>query len=528
MKRCLCPLSVVFCLASFAAGAATNLGIPDEQISLGEVEPAVYGRTGFHPPVISPASVAGFSEPSTLCAWTGGRIFSEQPPDFRIGEYCTRLPAGSDEIDWEATRAALEETSGKMGRATWVDSDDPQKRILFTGVGTVEVPWIVRTAAGGVTTNSTFYAIEKSVSARPYRLYATRADEGNQNAYVDLSGKYVKFFGEPSMLYREYGTTGKGDFATSNVVVGLDYDAKTGLLAARYRLDENGKPVGVQGQFVLAYYDTDRKDHQIASIVVEVTLPRVNTLSIGVGQELRPLGGGYDVANLMPLINRGDTAETDDEYGPYLETMSYSQSTASGYKKGQMRVFAIAPTDVTTSGDVGMDMPWKADLYWKTTDPMGTLWTFENDWYLISWPDDTPRVVISDDPSAPGCALDLSNYDAELMNYRYPSYLAVEFDDVLALRRVLLVPVIGVEIGVLRRAAVDLIDVESGARLVFAVFVVLVVREGVEIDVRGIAARDPDRVGLTAIETHGVIGDAIVVFLLLLRIVLRHERRDLR
>ena len=428
MKIRLCPLSVVFCLASFAAGAATSPAIPDEQISLGEVEPAVYGRTGFHPPVISPASVAGFSGPSTLCAWTGGRIFSEQPPDFRIGEYCTRLPAGSDEIDWEATRTALEEVSGKTGRATWVDSDDPQKRILFTGVGTIEVPWVVRTE-GGVATNSLFYVVEKSVSARPYRLYATRVDEGNPNAYVDLSGKYVKFFGEPSMLYREYGTTGKGDFATSNVVVGIEYDAKTGLLAARYRLDENGKPVGVQGQFVLAYYDTDRKDHQIASIVVEVTLPKVNTLSIGVGQELRPLGGGYEVANLMPAINRGDEAEIDDEYGPYLETMTYAQSTASGYKKGQSRVFAIAPTDVTTSGDVGMDMPWKADIFWKTTDPMGTLWTFENDWYLITWPEDTPRVVISDDPSAPGCALDLSNYDAELMNYRYPSYLAVELDD---------------------------------------------------------------------------------------------------
>ena len=422
------PLSIVLSHVFFAV-AAIGQDIPAEQISLGTVEPAVYGRTNFHPPVISPASVAGFSEPSTLCAWTGGRIFSEQPPDFRIGEYCTRLPADADTIDWEATRAALEATSGKTGRVTWVDSDDPLKRILFTGTGTVELPWIIRSGDGGVTTNSSFYAIEKSVSARPYRLYATRVDEGNPNAYVDLSGKYVKFFGEPSMLTREYATTGKGDYATSNIVSGIEYDARTGLLAARYRLDENGKPVGVQGQFVLAYYDTDRKDHQIASIVVEVTLPKVNTLSIGVGQELRPLGGGYEVANLMPAINRGAEAEIDDEFAPYLETMTYGQSTASGYKKGQSRVFAIAPTDVTTSGAVGMDMPWKADLYWKTTDPMGTLWTFENDWYLIRWPEDTPRVVISDDPFAPGCALDLSNYDAELMNYRYPSYLAVEFDD---------------------------------------------------------------------------------------------------
>ena len=90
------------------------------------------------------------------------------------------------------------------------------------------------------------------------------------------------------------------------------------------------------------------------------------------------------------------------------------------------------------------------------------------------------------------------------------------------------VPVVGVEVGHLRGAAVDLVDAEARARLVVAVLVVVVVGVDVEVDVGRAAAGDPHRVRRAALEGHGVVQRAVVVELLFIGVVLVDQRRRLR
>ena len=83
-------------------------------------------------------------------------------------------------------------------------------------------------------------------------------------------------------------------------------------------------------------------------------------------------------------------------------------------------LFPASGRDKTTSGTLNMAMPWKADIYWKTSDPMGVMWTFENDHYLVSWPDDTYRLVIADNPAKPGLKWAIpTNYTAKVLGYKY-------------------------------------------------------------------------------------------------------------
>ena len=192
-------------------------------------------------------------------------------------------------------------------------------------------------------------------------------------------------------------------------------------------MDENTGAVRCpQGQFVLAYYDTETKDHMVAHVVVEVCPPTVNTLYAGVGDALAPAGGGYGASDLYAVVVAGLTREANDPYSPYLE----QYKAADGEEvtdPNHGKVFAIAPTDVTTSS-AGLAMPWKADIYWQTPDPMKTRWTFEHDWYLVSWPQAPVRVVVAPSDATPGCPFIVpTNYQVSTM-FRMPESVSVAVD----------------------------------------------------------------------------------------------------
>ena len=421
--RTVIPRMAALALAAFAMAAAfaAETETPDDRLALGDVLLTEYGKTSLpRKTTVYPVSTAGFSAAEakpgvewSLSAWTVGRTISEQPSDFRIGESCSTLPEG--EIDWDATKKMNKDL---IGRAIIFDDNttNDARRIIFTQTGSVKINWYMKEAP--TTPVTVTYKIDRSVNTRPYRLYATRADESSTSAYIDLSGKYVNFFGDAKLV-----RTNTVDAAG----YGIEYDGRSGLLTYRYKVSD-GKSNCPQGQFVLAYYDTATKDHMVARIVVEVTPPRVNTLSAQVGEELRPLGGGFGIAGLSPAVNSGTKVDPDDPYSPYVETYEMPQSTATGDEKGQMKLYAIAPTDVSTS-KLGMDMPWKIDVYWRSPDPMGTLWTFEDDWYLVTWPEGAPKVVTSGDIANPGYPLVLpSVYSASVLNYRRPLHLNVSYD----------------------------------------------------------------------------------------------------
>ena len=429
-----CLVALLTAHRAVAAGPVT----PESDLTLGEMPIPVYGVQGRAPKdTVYPVSDAGSVDPLpalatganwALEAWTVGRTLGEQPDDFRIGETCTALPqVQGKSIDWARTYATNSVSTNEYGFIFNLDATNESERVIFTRSGPSKIVWIMSDGEPVPVD----YQIGRSVSSRPYRLYATRADEGNLVAYVNLSGKYVRFFGDSTLIapVTNLPVTVEGGGTNGFAACGLDYNAQSGLLTYRYHVNEKtGAVMGTQGQFVLAYYDTESKDHMIAHIVVEVTLPRVNTLTAHVGEELRPLGGGFNIVGLSPAVNSGNKVDADDPCSPYLETYETPKSTATGDEKGQLKLYALAPTDVSTS-KLGMDMPWKIDVYWRSPDPMGTLWTFEDDWYLVTWPESAPQVVTSGDAANPGYPLILpAAYSASVLNYRTPLHMNVSYD----------------------------------------------------------------------------------------------------
>ena len=366
-----------------------------------------------------------------LAGYSIGRALSEQTPDYDIGQFCTDYGGRSaDKVDWQKTLTWIRTNDlVRAGSLAIVDSDKtgPDRRILFTAGGAVSIMWHYLDG----TAETRAYNIASLTSKRPYRLYATRVDEPNDAAYVSLAGKFVNFFGPSNLLESVCTNIVRVDAETvqSNVLRRFDFDASgSKRLTYRYTVDKDKdgrESISCpQGQFVLAYYDTESKENMIATIVVEIVLPAVHTVDATVGSELRPSGGGFDIEGLVATVAAGHTTSPDDPYAPYVEQFQAPVGQELG-NRWHGRVYAIAPTDASTS-DRDMPMPWKVDIYWRAPDPMGTLWTFENDWYNITWPKDVLRTVVSGDASAPGtCMLVPTNYSAQVMNFREPVSLAV-------------------------------------------------------------------------------------------------------
>ncbi|MBQ2630079.1 MAG: hypothetical protein IJG13_10420 [Kiritimatiellae bacterium] len=287
MKRCFStfqPFNFSTAAFAFALCATANAAEPaDTQLTLGEVDLPVYihtvgGDSRFvQPTVVYPIStVRAPTSPDEavtsisakdrsmrweLAAWTVGRTLSEQPPDAKLGDFCTDTIFDPKDIDWAATFAS-NATAVAEGRIVFdVGASNECERVIFTASGATDLTWV--TVSGE--SDSRTYTIGSSSSARPYRLFATRVDEANNAAFIDLSGKFVKFFGDKSLLTSVYRANGQG---TSNVVYGIDYDSSNSkLLTVRYNVDEQTGAINCpQGQFVLAYYDTETKDRLFCKI----------------------------------------------------------------------------------------------------------------------------------------------------------------------------------------------------------------------------------------------------------------------
>lgn len=435
-------LATLATLATFTTAFAD--GPEDIQLTLGEVDLPVYihsagGNSRFvQPTVVYPISTVraptspeeAVTSISTkdrsmqweLAAWTVGRTLSEQPPDAKLGDFCTDTIFDPKDIDWAATFAS-NATAVAEGRIVFdFGASNEYERVIFTASGATELTWVNTSGQS----DSRTYSIGSSSSARPYRLFATRVDEANNAAFIDLTGKFVKFFGDPKLLTSVYREKGQG---VSNVVYGIDYDSSnTKMLTVRYNVDEQTGAINCpQGQFVLAYYDTETKDHMIAHIVVEICPPNVTTLNAEVGDCLQPAGGGYADDRLYAVAAAGLNREINDPYSPYLEQYKADQGNELT-DPDHGKVFAIAPTDVTTSSS-GMAMPWKAEVFWQTEDPMKTKWNFEHDYYLISWPENPLRVVVAPDGAPAGCPMDIpTNYVATTSGFKMPAMVSANYD----------------------------------------------------------------------------------------------------
>ena len=310
-------------------------------------------------------------------------------PDYYLAD-AIEPPEG---VDWPATHAAYL-ARPESERANFI-FDDYARRVFAVKGGTVTFTW---TLADGTSRPMT-YTVSLSCAGRPRRIYWT--DYPYNGPGVDLSGKFVKFFGSEELLAVRYGAEtnivgGVQQVVTNKVVSGLRIDQTTRLLYAHGQL---------QGQVVMAYYDTGLFERLLHVQVVEVCRPVVNRIAGEIGRALKPDGRGYDAVGLRaqpthvePSDNRGDWY--------YQHRGQYSYSPKHG------NVYPLRPTK---------DCPWNIEVYWMETDEMEVDWPFELDHYACDWPSDATVFVRGDKDGDSGRSVYVpSDYSATLMSYQEP------------------------------------------------------------------------------------------------------------
>ena len=74
-----------------------------------------------------------------LAAWTVGRTLSEQPPDAKLGDFCTDTIFDPKDIDWAATFAS-NATAVAEGRIVFdFGASNEYERVIFTASGATEL-----------------------------------------------------------------------------------------------------------------------------------------------------------------------------------------------------------------------------------------------------------------------------------------------------------------------------------------------------------------------------------------------------
>ncbi len=291
-------------------------------------------------------------------------------PEYYLGDLLT----APTNVNWDATFARLTNSSAYSNHAVFFDSSTPG--IFFSEGGLISVVWVL--ADGRSETNS--YQVSGSSRAKPYRIYWT--DEPYNAPPVDLTGKFVKFFGDPDLLTLTYGsvtnTSGGMISVSSNVVKGLFLDPATHWLKALG---------GIQGRVVMGYYSTGNFDQLLGTIVIEVCAPDLKTVSADIGSQLLPTGDGYDVVGLNASVTAG--LDSDDDVGAYL----YQHKGQHSYSPKNGNIYAIRKT---------VGEPWKIEVYWRQQDLMGTSWPFEVLNYECDWPTNAEQYVRGSETNADG------------------------------------------------------------------------------------------------------------------------------
>ena len=196
-------------------------------------------------------------------------------PEYYLGDQL--VPP--DGVDWPATYAAY--TNSPDAPCFIFDTAD--SRVFVAEGGTHSFTW-VRADGEPLAMN---YVVSPACSGRPRRIYWTD-DPWNAPA-IDLTGKFVKFFGDPEILDPVFGTVtnyagGMPQVITNQIVSGLHLDTSTHFLNAHGQL---------QGQVVMVYYDTGNFERILHVQVVEVCRPVVNRMAGEIGHMFVSDSTGY-------------------------------------------------------------------------------------------------------------------------------------------------------------------------------------------------------------------------------------------
>lgn len=405
MKRILFSALVAFSSsAALAAGSNFTLGVPGVAgmcdttsasgnawlaanspfCAMATVAPTTNGVC------ISQTTVAGAAQ-VRLAANEAGFPVERIKPEYYLGE----MIEPPDNVNWSATYAQFIADNRKG-----LLFDPVAQKVYVTEGGTVAMTWIKNDSSRVTMT----YITAAACAGRPRRIYWT--DHPYNAPAVDLSGKFVKFYGSASILEPKYS-------AYTNVVAGIpqeiDKRISSGLVLdpSTHLLNAYGE---LQGQVVMVYYDTGTFEQILHVQTVEICRPDVNVMKGEIGRALKPDGRGYDTTGLRaqptqvsPTDNRGDYL--------YQHSGNYSYSPKHGY------VYPLRPT---------IDCRWNAEVYWMETDEMEVQWPFELDHYECDWPKDTVVFVRGDMNGDRGRDIYIpTDYTPTLMNYQEPEGHAV-------------------------------------------------------------------------------------------------------
>ena len=395
-------LAAFFLLAAapaFAADAGYTLGVPGAPVLRlgGNAEANAWLAANPNYPAmsivapgggaaaLSAREVAG-ADQAMLAASEAGFPIERTKPEYYLGD----VVEPPQDVDWAATydRFLADSPEGFLF--------DPADRRLFVTLGGTRVfTWIL---SGGAELPMT-YVVSAACSGRPRRIYWT--DYPFNAPAIDLSGKFVKFFGPDELLKPVYGVytntaAGIEQVLTNRVVSGLTLDPSTKMLYAYGQL---------QGQVVMAYYDTGLYERILHVQIVEICRPAVNRMEGEIGRALRPDGRGYGTEGLRA---RPTVVQPTDNRGDYY----YQHQGQHSYSPKHGNVYPLRPT---------VEDPWNMEVYWMETDEMQVQWPFELDQYACDWPKDTTVFVrgdVADDAGRPVYVP--SEYTATLMKYQEP------------------------------------------------------------------------------------------------------------
>ena len=323
-----------------------------------------------------------------LASAEAGFPFERAKPDYYLADVI-EPPA---DVDWVATYAAYLALPENERNQFIFDEDD--HRVFAVKGGTVRFTWKLSDGTDRTMT----YTISLSCAGRPRRIYWT--DHPYNSPGINLSGKFVKFFGNDELLTIRYGSVtnvsaGVSQVVTNMIVSGLHIDQTAKVLYAYGQL---------QGQVVMAYYDTGTFDRLLHVQVVEVCRPVVNRMSGEIGRALKPDGRGYDVTGLRPQPTYVKASDNRGDYY-YQHQGKYSYSPKHG------NVYPLRPTG---------ECPWNMEVYWMETDEMEVNWPFELDQYACDWPADATVFVRGAATDAGRPVYVPTDYTTTLMSYQEP------------------------------------------------------------------------------------------------------------
>ncbi len=391
-------IALTAALSSEAADAGYTLGVPGAPVLRRSESAAGNAWLSANPnypamAVVAPGSADAISMREApdagrarLAASEAGFPIERTKPEYYLGDV-VEAPLN---VDWAATYDHY--------LANPVDGflfDASDRRLFATLGGTLRFTWILQDGTELPMT----YVVSSACSGRPRRIYWT--DYPYNAPAIDLSGKFVKFFGPDELLQPVYGVytntaAGISQVLTNRVVSGLVLDPSTKMLYAYGQL---------QGQVVMAYYDTGLYERILHVQIVEICRPVVNRMKGEIGRALKADGRGYGTEGLRP---RPTVVSPTDNRGDYY----YQHQGKHSYSPKHDNVYPLRPT---------VDAPWNMEVYWMETDEMQVQWPFELDQYACDWPSDATVFVRGDVAGDAGRPVYVpSDYTATLMSYQEP------------------------------------------------------------------------------------------------------------